>query len=143
MYENFIQKTILTISDCQYCTQKSCVRHYKFDCSCSYCRETRCYNCHKFNVELDALMTSCSEQARLYILNYVRDFFGASSFTSKFFFNFAKRFDIDAQNLHDIVWALNVHHGTKKGKHVEHQLHTANYSDYIYRIANRKFTCRR
>ena len=140
MYESFTQKTIFEIFDCQYWNQKYCSR---FDCSCKQCRETRCYECHKFNVELDAFMTSCSEQARLYILNYVRDFFRVNSATLEFFFNFKKQHDIDSEKLQSIVWNLRVYHGTKKGRHVEHLLDTTNYADYIYTINNRKYTFNR
>ena len=97
MYESFIQKTIFTIFDCQYCNKKCCARHYKFDCTCRFSRETRCYSCHKFNVEIDLLMTSCSDEARLYIFNYVRDFLRTSATTLDFFFNFKKVHDIDQE----------------------------------------------
>ena len=85
-------------------------------------------------------MTSCAEEARLYIFNYVRDFFRASSITLDFFFNFKKRDNIDSQSFQNLVWKLRLYHGTKKHKHVEHQLDTSNYADYVYRIGNRKFT---
>ena len=143
MYESFTQKTIFEIFDCQYWNQKYCRKHYRFDCSCKQCRETRCYKCHKFNVELDTLMTSCSEQARLYILNNVRDFFRVNSATLEFFFNFKKQHDIDSEKLQSIVWNLTVYHGTKKGRHVEHLLDTTNYADYVYTINNRKYTFKR
>ena len=140
MYESFTQKTIFKIFDCQYCNQKCCRKHYRFDCSCNQCREMRCYNCHKFNVELDALLTSCSEQARLYILNYVRDFFRVSSISLDFFFNFQKPFDIDAEKLQSIIWNLRLYHSSKKGRHVEHQLDITNYADYVYTIDGKTFT---
>ena len=140
MYENFTQKTIFQIFNCKYCSQKYCRKHYRFDCSCNQCREAKCYNCHRFNVELESLMTSCSKEARLYILNYVRDFFSVNSITLKFFFNFEKQCDIDSEKLQNIIWDLNLYHGTKKGRQVERLIETTNYA---YTIGNRKFIFRR
>ena len=85
-------------------------------------------------------MTSCSQEARLYILNYVRDFFSVNSITLKFFFNFEKQCDVDSEKLQNIIWDLNLYHGTKKGRQVEHLIETTNYA---YTIGNRKFIFRR
>ena len=136
MYKNLVEKTIFQIFDCKYCNQKYCAKHYRFDCSCRQCREAKCYNCHKFNVELDSLMNSCSEEARVFIFNYVRDFFSTSSVTLNFFYNFEGKKDINTENLRDITWNLRLHHGTKKGRVVEHMAKTMSYT---YIIASRKF----
>ena len=42
-------------------------------------------------------MTSCSDEARLYIFNYVRDVLRTSATTLDFFFNFKKVHDIDQE----------------------------------------------
>ena len=88
-------------------------------------------------------MTSCSEEARVYILNYVRDFFRVDSNTLIFFFNFEKQFDINTNKLQSLIWNLRLYHESKKGRHVEHLVDTTNYSDYIYKIRNRKHIFRR
>ena len=118
--KTFVEKTIFEIFDCKYCNLKYCVKHYHFDCSCEQCRIIRCNKCHKFNAELDSLMTRASCEARLYIFNFVRDFFATSKITLKFFYNFDGKKEINREDLRDITWNLRLYHGTKKGKIVEH-----------------------
>ena len=85
-------------------------------------------------------MMSCSDEARLYIFNYVRDFLRISTTTLDFFFNFKKVHDIDQEAFQAIIWKLRLYHGSKKGRFVEHQLDTTNYANYVYTIDGRKFT---
>ena len=119
MYKNFVSNTIFMIFKCKYCNLESCTLHYKFDCSCKNCRIIKCKECHNFNVELDILMQGASQEARLYILNFVRDFFAISNITLKFFYGFSSKTEISIENIHEITWDLRKFHGTKKGKAVE------------------------
>ena len=64
-------------------------------------------------------MQGASEQARLYILNFVRDFFAISNITLKYFYGFTGKTEISIENLHEITWDLRKFHSTKKGKVVE------------------------
>ena len=136
MYKNFVENTIFEIFECKYCNLKYCAKHYRFDCSCHECRIVRCNKCHKFIAELDALMTSCSEEARLFIFNFVRDFFATSSITLKFFYNFEGKKEINIEDLRDITWSLRLYHGTKKGRTVEHLSKTMSFT---YTISNRSY----
>ena len=79
----------------------------------------------------------------IYILNYVRDFFRVNGITLNFFYNFEKQFDIRTDKLQSLIWNLRLYHESKKGRHVEHLLDTTSYSDYVYRIGNRKHIFRR
>ena len=97
IYEAFVEKTIFQIFECKYCNLKYCAKHYPFDCSCEQCRIVRCNNCHRFNVELDTLMTGASCEARLYIFNFVRDFFATSSIMLKFFHDFEGKKEINCR----------------------------------------------
>ena len=119
MYENFVSSTNFTIFECKYCNLQSCILHYRFDCSCKNCRIVRCRKCQNFNTELDILMQVADSEARLYILNFVRDLFTVSDTTLKFFFNFSAKSEINIDHLHNITWDLRKFHGTKKGKVVE------------------------
>ena len=119
MYENFVSNTIFTMFDCKYCNLQSCIIHYRFDCSCNNCRIVRCKKCQNFNIELDILMLAANTEARLYILNVVRDFFTVSDTTLKFFFNFSSKNELNIDHLNNITWDLKKFHGTKKGKVVE------------------------
>ena len=136
IYKTFVEKTIFQIFECKYCNLKYCAKHYRFDCSCEQCRIVRCNNCHKFNVELDTLMAGASCEARLYIFNFVRDFFATSSITLKFFYDFEGKKEINVEDLRDITWNLRLYHGTKKGKIVEHLSKTMSFT---YTIANRRY----
>ena len=119
MYENFISNTIFTIFKCRYCNLESCTLHYKFDCSCKNCRIIKCKEYHNFNIELDILMQGASQEARLYILNFVRDFFTISNIMLKFFYGFSSKTEISIENIHEITWDFRKFHSTKKGKVVE------------------------
>ena len=116
MYENFISNTIFTIFKCKYCNLESCTLHYKFDCSCKNRRIIKCKECHIFNVELDILMQGANEEARLYILNFVRDFFAISNITLKFFHDFNGNTEISIENLHEITWDFQNFMAQEKGK---------------------------
>ena len=81
-------------------------------------------------------MTSCSEEARLFIFNFVRDFFAASSITFKFFYNFESKKEMNIEDLRDITWSLRLYHGTKKGRIVEHLSETMSFT---YTISNWRY----
>ena len=119
IYENFVSNTIFTILKCKYCNLESCTLHCRFDCSCENCRIIKCKECHKFNIELDVLTQGANTQARLYILNFVRDFFSINNATLKYFYNFSGKSEISIEDLHEITWDLIKKHGVQKGQVVE------------------------
>ena len=137
VYENFVSNTIFTIFNCKYCNLETCEFHYRFDCSCERCRVIKCNKCHKFNIELDILMQGASQEARLYIMNFVRDFFAVSDITLKYFYGFSSKTNISIEDMHEITWDLRKKHGIQKGKIIEPLSKTMSF---IYKINKRRYT---
>ena len=82
-------------------------------------------------------MQAANVEARLYILNFVRDFFTVSDITLKFFFNFSSKYELNIDHLNSIIWDLKKFHGTKKGKVVESLSKTMCYIANINRRSKR------
>ena len=116
VYENFVSSTIFTIFKCKYCNIECCKYHFRYDCSCVNCGIIKCRECHRFNNELDIIMQGASNKARLYIMNFVRDFFCASDITLKYFYGFKDKTNISIEDIHCITWDLKKNTVCKKGK---------------------------
>ena len=136
-YENFVSDTIFTIFKCKYCNLESCKYHFRFDCSCANCRVIKCHECHKFNIELDIIMQSARNETKLYIMNFIRDFFSVSDITLEYFYGFKDKTDIRVEDIHEITWDLRKKHGMQKGKIIES---LSKMMSFIYTINKRKYT---
>ena len=87
----FTTKTMLDIIDCNYCSKTSCINDYYFNMICLKCRNETCSYCCVFNQEFNFLLENASEEARNFIFDYVRDFYGISNSTLNFFYKNNKK----------------------------------------------------
>ena len=133
-YKIFTEKTIFEIFECNYCNLTCCKNHYRFDCCCKQCRIVKCHKCHRFDVELDSLMKAASQKSRVYIFNFVRNFFATSNITLEFFYGFNEKREINIDDLNEFTWRLRMYHGTKYSM-VESLSKTMSFT---YTIRNRR-----
>ena len=82
-------------------------------------------------------MQGASNEARLYIMNFVRDFFCTSDITLKYFYGFKDKTNISIEDIHCITWDLKKKHGMQKGKIIEP---LSKRMSFIYTINKRKYT---
>ena len=81
-----MKKLLPTVIDCNYCQKETCIYHSKFIISCTLCRNAKCKNCFKFNITKNVLLKHSSEEAKIYIEDFICDFFNISNESFQYFF---------------------------------------------------------
>ena len=112
-FNEFVNKTLPKIKECNYCNINCCKNHYRFDVTCKNCRSEKCRNCQFFNQQMDSLMKGADNHARQYLYNFVSDFFCISKETLKFFFNIDNNAEFNENNIIDFKWKLRMFHGNQ------------------------------
>ena len=62
---------------------------------------------------MDTLMQAGNEETRMYIYNFVKDFFSLSKESLKFFYGINKTNETEEVDLIDFTWKLTMYHGDK------------------------------
>ena len=81
-----MKKLLPTVIECNYCQKKTCIYHSKFIISCTLCRNAKCKNCFSFNITKNVLLKNSSKEAKIYIENFICDFFNISNESFQYFF---------------------------------------------------------
>ena len=81
-----MKKLLPSIIKCNYYQKEKCIYHSKFIVSCTLCRNAKCKNCYKLNICKSLLLKSSSDETKLYLTNFISDFFNISSLTLQQFF---------------------------------------------------------
>ena len=81
-----MKKLLPTVIECNYCQKETCIYHSKFIISCTLCRNAKCKNCFKFNITKNVLLKNSSEEAKIYIEDFICDFCNISNESFQYFF---------------------------------------------------------
>ena len=81
-----MKKLLRTVIECNYCEKKTCIYHSKLIISCTLCRNAKCKNCFSFNITKNVLLKNSSKEGKIYIENFICDFFNMSNESFQYFF---------------------------------------------------------
>ena len=79
-FENFYRVTVPSLTDCNFCNKK----HY-FRSTKSNCRTIECEICKTFKRAKINFMEKCTYEQLKYAIQFFRDYFSVSEFSSNFF----------------------------------------------------------